>query len=162
MPDTSWQTFTEHVLFFFHNIWAILSFVNREQSFFNLCYCHLYTDILLKPSLVIMVICPYSQERTIECSLVKELNRKVPLSFSYLKGKVNINQVSMFMKVISSSSGRGKKNAYIAQHWFFFRGQRSDTWSGNCNLTNDSKNKFQTIYNMDMICQSLYPWCCHL
>lgn len=94
---------------FFHNIRAILSFVNREQSFFNLCYCHLYTDILLKPSLVIVVICPYSQERTLECSLVKELNRKIPLSFSYLKGKVNINQVSMFMKVISSSSGRGKK-----------------------------------------------------
>ena len=118
MPDT-WPTFTEYLLLFFHNIWAILSFVYREQSFFNCCYCHLGTDFLLKPPLVIMVICPHSQERTLECSLTKELNRKIPLLLSYLQGKVNVNQVSLFMKVISSSLERKKKKSLSLPNFGF-------------------------------------------
>lgn len=97
--------------YFFHNTWAILSFVYREQSFLSCCYCHFCTGFLLKPPLVIMVICLYSQEKTIECSLTKELNRKIPLLLSYFKGKFNVNQVSMFVKVISSSSERKKKQS---------------------------------------------------
>ena len=43
-------------------------------------------------------------------SLAKEINRKIPLSLSYLKGKFNINQMSMFMEGRSSSSERKKKS----------------------------------------------------
>lgn len=59
-------------------------------------------------------------------SLAKEINRKIPLPLSYLKGKVNINQASMFMEGRSSSSERKKKEPKLVQDFFLFRGQRSD------------------------------------